>query len=87
MGPIHIKIEPKEEEEPLSEVVLLQRKNTEWIERCQELEAKNEELQTKNEKLEADNKKLRERLGEGDWEEGDRKERGEGSEYRHQLTK
>ena len=76
VGQMRSKTEPQEEEEPLSAIVTLQRQNAEWMERCLELEAENEELI----------KKLRERRGEG--EEGDRKERGEGSEYRDrgQLT-
>ena len=70
VGQIHIKTEPQEEEEPLSAIMTLQRQNTEWMERCLELDAKLLEL-------EADNKKLRERLGEGtgDGEERNWKER------------
>ena len=78
VGQIHIKTEPQEEEEPLSAIVTLQRQNAEWMERCLELEAENEELK--------EDKKLRERRGEGEGEEGDWKERGEGSKYSDQLT-
>ena len=65
VGQIHIKTESQEEEEPLLAIVTLQRQNTEWMERCQELDAKVLEL-------EAYNKKLRERQTE---EKGDREER------------
>ena len=59
-----ITTETKEEEEPLSEVVLLRRQNAEWREKCQ--------------KLEVENMELKERLEE--WREGedrDCKEAGE----------
>ena len=71
VGQMHIKTEPQEEEEPLSTIVTLQKQNTEWMERCQELDAKMLELK-------AENKKLRERMGKGtgDGEERDWKERG-----------
>ena len=72
VGQMHIKTEPQEEEEPLSAIVTLQRQNTEWMERCLELDEKVLEFK-------ADIRKLRERLGEGtgDGEERDLKERGQ----------
>ena len=45
VGQMHIKTEPQEEEEPLSAIVTLQRQNTEWMERCQELDENVMELE------------------------------------------
>ena len=66
VGQMHIIMtEPTEEEEPLSEVMLLRRQNTEWREKCQKLEAENMELKRRLEEW---------REGEG----GNCKETGEG---------
>ena len=61
VGQIHIKTEPQEEEEPLSQVVFLQRRNTDLLAMSQELDAENEELK-------ATIKKLREKREKGEGE-------------------
>ena len=61
VGQIHIKTEPQEEEEPLSQVVFLQRRNTDLL-------AMNQELDAENEELKATIKKLREKREKGEGE-------------------
>ena len=57
VGQMHIKTEPQEEEEPLSAILTLQRQNTEWMERCLELDEKVLELEAELRK-------------KGDWKQG-----------------
>ena len=61
VGQMHIKTEPQEEEEPLSQLVFLQRHNTDLL-------AMNQELDAENEELKATIKKLREKREKGEGE-------------------